>query len=74
MTFSYLREFAGVYLTIVVYIKAHEHHINQLLPGSHVVLVGTVDVRTHISLVMQIQNLAFQPMVVTQPAAVVWEK
>lgn len=63
-----------MYLTVIISIKAFEHHINQLLSGSHAVLVGLMDIRPRVSLVMQIQNLAFQPTVVTQSAVIIWGK
>lgn len=62
---AYLWEFAGIDLTAVIRIKVFEHNINELLPGSHVVLVGTVGVGAHVSLVIQFQNLGFQPAVLS---------
>lgn len=53
----------GINSTAVIGIKVFEHNFNELLPGGHVVLVGSVRVGTHVPLVIQIQNPGFQPTV-----------
>lgn len=57
---AYLREFMGIHSTTVICIKVFEHNVNELLPGGHIVLVGTAGAGAHVSLVIQIQNLGFQ--------------
>lgn len=61
-------------MPVVIRVKALEHHIDQLLPGGHVVLVAPIDVRAHVSFLMQIQNFIFQPAVVTQSAVIICER
>lgn len=74
LPYSYLWELAGIYLTVIVCIKAFEHDINQLLLGNHAVLVFPMAGSPHVSFVMQIQNLVFQPPVVAQSTVIIWRK